>query len=149
MDKVESSITTGPYLVAALICERLLTEKDNVQSLIRIVDRLNVQAAGPDAPEQMPDVPFNYIFFLALKSGAATGPVPVKVTMTLPSGLEHSGPLFEGTVHFEGGTRGHNQVTNLRGTFKHAGPYWFNVYIDEKLITRTPMEVIYTVSRGR
>ena len=30
----------GPYLIAALICQKVLEEKDGVLSAVRIVDRL-------------------------------------------------------------------------------------------------------------
>lgn len=139
--------TTGPHLIAALVCERVLIEKDNVMSVIRIIDRINVTAAGPDAPDEMPEVPLNHTLFLSFKSGAARGPVPVKVTMTLPSGIDHSRPLFEGTIHFEGGVKGHNHVTLMQGNLKVPGPYWLNVYVSDDLVTRTPLEVVYTTSK--
>ena len=139
---------TGPHLIAALLCERVLIEKDNVISVIRVIDRLNVAAVGPEAPDEMPEVPLNHTLFLAFKSDAAHGPVPVKVTMTLPSGIDHSRPLFEGTFHFEGGAKGHNHVTAIQGSLKEAGPYWLNVYVSDELVTRTPLEVVYTMSKS-
>ncbi len=139
---------TGPYCVAALLCEYVLTEKDNVHSLIRIVDRITVQAIGPGAPDQMPETPLKQTLYLSFKSGEARGPVSIKVTQTEPSGLEKPEPLWEGTIHFEGGTRGHNLIIGMKGKLKQPGPYWFNLYVGDSLAARTPLEVIYTHSRG-
>lgn len=137
---------TGPFCVGALLCERVLTEKDNVHSLIRIVDRIIVQASGPDAPEQMPDTPLGQTLFLSFKSGEARGPVPIKVTLTVPSGIAKGKPLWEGTIHFEGENKGHNLIINLRGILKQPGPYWFNLFVGGRLVVRTPLQVIYTHS---
>lgn len=41
---------TGPYLQAALLCERVMEEKDGVLSVIRIIDRLIHTALGPAGP---------------------------------------------------------------------------------------------------
>ncbi len=138
---------TGPYIQAALFCERVLDEKDNVKSLIRVIDRMNVQAVGQAPPEKMPEVERELILVLMFKSGEATGPVPIKLTLTRPSGLVDKDPVWEGTVHFEGGTRGHNLVLRVRTQFKNTGPYWYNVYVGDSLATRIPYEVIYTTMR--
>ena len=41
-----------PYLAAALMCERVLEEKDRVLSVIRIVDNYFVQASPEDLPKE-------------------------------------------------------------------------------------------------
>jgi hypothetical protein len=118
-----------------------------VKSLIRVTDRLLFQASGPDASEVMPEFLHDLIGFLSFKAGRAQGPVPMKITLTRPSGLTDTQPVWQGTVHFEGGTRGHNLLLRLRIRFMDAGPYWFNVYVQDKLITRMSYEVIYTFTR--
>lgn len=139
-----ASFDRGPYLQAALFCERILDEKDEVKSIIRIIDRMRVQASGTEAPERMPPFQRDLTAFLSFKSGDARGPVPIKVTLTRPSGLTDGKSIWHGTVHFEGGTRGQNLTLHLRISFQEAGPYWFNVYVDDRLATRMPFEVIYT-----
>ena len=135
---------TGPYLQAALFCERVLDEKDNVKSLIRVIDRLQVQSRGPQTPEAMPEVRRDLVAYLSFKSGSAVGPVPMRITLTRPSGLTDSSPLWQATVHFEGGTRGVVQTLRMRVVLREAGPYWFNLYVEDRLVTRMPFEVIYT-----
>ncbi len=135
---------TGPYLQAALFCERVLEEKDDVKSVIRIIDRMRVQASGTGPPQVMPEFQRDLVAFLIFKSGDARGPVSIKITLTRPSGLTDANPVWHGTVHFEGGSRGNNLTLRLRISFRDAGPYWFNVYVEDRLATRMPFEVIYT-----
>lgn len=49
-----------------------------------------------------------------------------------------------GTVLFEGEDKGVNLVLNIATTFEHQGLYWFNVYLDDKLLTKMPLRVIYS-----
>lgn len=139
----------GPYLQAALFCERVIDEKDNVKSLIRIIDRLQIQATGLEVPETMPPIERDLVAFLTFKSGEARGQVPIRITLTRPSGLTDAEPIWQGTVHFEGGTRGHNLVIRMRTRFTEPGPYWYSVYVGERLATKMPFEIIYTTMRLR
>lgn len=133
----------GPYVVSALFCENVLQEKDGVNSAIRIIDRINVTASGGDAPGEMPSVFVVAKFFLAVKSGTATGPVEIKLTMTGPDGLERAEPLMRRDFHFEPGTRGQNVISNLNLEITAPGPYWMNVYVGGAVQTRAPLEIIY------
>ena len=138
----------GPHLVSALLCEKILDEKDSVKSLIRIIDRVLATGSGSEAPEKMPTIEFRAVLFVSFKSGNAQGPVPIKITLTKPSGIEEPQPLYDGTIHFDGGTRGNNLISNIQLRITEAGPYWFNVYVDAKFVTRTPLEVIWTIHRA-
>ena len=59
----------GPYLLAAVICERVLVEQDGVKSAIRIIDRLTRTARGPNPPEEMQPFDYDCFLFIRLKSG--------------------------------------------------------------------------------
>lgn len=142
-----STFEAGPYVQAALFCEHLLDEKDNVKSVIRIIDRILFQAAGPDVPDKMPEFVREIVAVLMFKSGEARGPVPIKITLTRPSGLTDSDHIWEGTIHFEGGIRGNNLTLRMHTRFSESGPYWYNVYVGERLATRMPLEIIYTTMR--
>lgn len=90
----------GPYLAIAVLCEKVLQDKDGVASLIRIVDRVTVTAAGTEAPEEMPVVGLSYVMALAFKAGIARGKYLVTLRGESPSGEalpETTTPvLFEG-----------------------------------------------------
>ena len=63
-------ITGGPYLQAALLCEKALQETDGVVSVIRIVDRWFV--SGPT--EEMLQTAIQATMELMFKSGFHRGP---------------------------------------------------------------------------
>jgi hypothetical protein len=44
----------GPWLQAAVFCEKVLIERDGVVSLVRVIDRIIITASGAAAPEKMP-----------------------------------------------------------------------------------------------
>jgi len=134
--------STGPYLQAALLCERVIEEKDGVLSVMRIIDRLIHTAMGSGAPEIMPPLTHAMTALVILKSGTARGPVQVRIDMEEPSGLVTPGPSM--TALMEGEDRGQNLIMGMQTTFKEAGLYWFSVYLDEQLATRMPFRVVYT-----
>lgn len=133
---------TGPYLVAALFCEQVLEEKTGVLSVIRIIDRVIQHASGPGAPEQMPPLSYVLTALISLKSGQARGTVQVRLDMESPSGLVKPGPFM--TALMEGEDRGQNLVMRVQTMFEEPGLYWFNVHIDDKVVTRMPFRVVYT-----
>ena len=133
----------GPYLEAALICERLLEEKDGVKSVIRIVDRLLIGATGSEVPEKMPPINTKLTLYIRLKSGMARGPFPLRINLLKPSG--ESLPPMKQIIHLEGEEdRAQDIVINLNLTIEIPGIYWFEIYFDENLLTKVPFRVLYT-----
>ena len=132
----------GPYLKTAVFCEHMLREADGVPSLIRIIDRITHTRTGPDAPAEMPPVSHNLTAFISLTSGEACGSHEVSIELEEPSGLRK--PSMTGTVLFEGEDKGVNLVLNIAAIFEYQGLYWFSVYLDDKLLTKMPLRVIYS-----
>lgn len=131
----------GPYLQVAVLCEKVLQEKDGVLSAIRIVDRIVMTASGVGAPQQMPPVPINLTALLVFKSGSATGNHQVKIRPVLPSGRflqELSAPMF-----LEGEDRGANLVVNIGIQAIEEGLYWFEILVDDELATKVPLRLVY------
>jgi hypothetical protein len=138
----------GPYVQAALICEKLLTSSDNVQSFIRVIDRVILGAVGPDPPGEMPTQQLDYTLCISLKSGDARGRWPLKVRPEKPSGEQM--PSVEVALHLEGGGRGTNLNIGLNGiAFDQEGLWWFDVLFgeDERLLTRVPLRLQYQPQR--
>jgi len=128
----------GPYLAMAVLCEKVLDEKDGVLSAIRIVDRMVYAAHGPDAPQEMPPVPVNIQALISFKSGQVRGEYIVKIKSNDPEKLEVSMP-----IRLEGDERGANVILNLGFTAKKEGLFWFDVFLGDKLITRIPLRLVY------
>ncbi|MBX3278530.1 MAG: hypothetical protein KF868_11065 [Acidobacteria bacterium] len=133
--------TGGPYLAVAALCERVLEEKDGVQSLIRMVDRFTVSASGPQAPQRMPKGQVNAFLYLSFKSGFAKGKYEVSISLTNPAGRDKSItaiPLF-----LEGDDRGAAVVVQLGLDIEEEGLYWINISLQDELMTRVPVRLIY------
>ena len=125
----------------ACLCERALQEKDGIISLIRVIDRVTHTRAGPDAPAEMPPFPYGMTAVIMLVSGQARGRHELKIEPEQPSGLKKQ--PFTATVHMEGEDKGQNVVMNMRMTFDQEGLWWFNVYLNDQLLTRMPFRVMY------
>ncbi|MCH8994014.1 MAG: hypothetical protein IH959_03505 [Chloroflexi bacterium] len=144
----------GPYLQQAFFCEKILREADGVVSFIRQVDRLTVNTSGPEAPPDMPQTTFTAFLAIAVKAGEAKGRHELKVLRELPSGIRDPEPLFSIALFLEGGgegggDRGAGILGQINMVFEQEGLYWFDVYLDETLLSRIPFRVIYQRSTAR
>jgi len=136
------SVEQGPYLSAALICEKVLEERDGAKSAIRIIDRVTRTAVSPSPPEEMDPFDWDGALLIRLKSGWARGTYPLRVSLIKPSG-ESPMPI-QSSVYFEGEEdRGVDIVANMTIKFDQTGIYWFKIYLADKLLTQIPLRVIY------
>lgn len=137
-----TSFEGGPYLLAALLCEKVLMEQDGVKSAVRIIDRVTRTATGHTPPTAMEPFDYEVTLLLKLKSGSARGSYPLRVNLVKPSG-ESFAPL-EQTIYFEGeDDRGIDLIASIRIKLELPGVYWFEVFLGEALLTRIPFRVIY------
>jgi hypothetical protein len=130
--------TGGRYLSIATLCEKILTEADGAISLIRVFDRYTVPAPSPEGPN--PTIPANVV--LAFRSGIYRGPATIKFRTISPS--EDLLGAIEFPVQFEGDNeRGTLLMFNMGFSPQEQGLYWFEVLLDEDLVTRIPLRVIF------
>lgn len=132
----------GPFLSTAVLCEKVLQEKDGVASVIRIVDRFIITASGAQPPEKMPPWTITTTAFLSFKSGFAKGSQTVKLIPRDPSGRPIA-PEVLLPVFFEGDDRGANLIVNVSLRIEEEGLYWFDVLLGERLMTKIPLRVVY------
>ena len=136
------SFESGPYLSAAFLCERVLTESDGVKSAIRIVDRIQHRPVVSATTTVMEPFDFRLFLLLKFKSGSARGPMSLEVRFSKPSG-ESPTPIQQ-TVNFEGeDDRGVDVIAGMQLKLEQAGLYWFNVYLEGERVTSIPLRVIY------
>ncbi|MGC2447511.1 MAG: hypothetical protein WA477_07700 [Candidatus Sulfotelmatobacter sp.] len=133
----------GPYLNAALLCEKVLVERDGVITAVRLVDRVTVMAVSSTvpAPELLPPSSVSFNLLIVLKSGVFKGTAAIKLVIHTPSGKQVG---ESGTdAFFEGDDRGVNLISPLQFQVTEDGLYWISVYCAEELKTRIPLRVIY------
>lgn len=110
-------------------------------SAIRIVDQITHTIVAPSMPEELPKVPFNLTFLITFKSGRARGRQTVQLAMEDPSGARKE--LFAHSLQFEGEHRGANWVIQANVMFSMEGLYWFEVILEDRLVTKMPVKLLY------
>ena len=112
----------------AVLCEKVLQEKDGVLSLVRIVDRFTVRGTQ----KEMPPSPFQITLVVTFKSGSASGKHYIKVRLQKPSGgfmLEEESPVL-----FEGDDRGAGIVSQMGLILEEEGLYWIDVLFEDYVV---------------
>jgi hypothetical protein len=135
--------TEMPYLVAAVMCEQVLTEKDGVVSLIRLVDTLNTNVMGgkdeTDA-DTLPALAMSLTLFISFRAGPARGKREAAVFLYDPTGTRkaEAGPF---PMVFTAAEEGHNVNIMLNLVLKDMGLYWLEIVMAGKVLSRVPMTV--------
>lgn len=136
-----ATLSAGPHLIAALVCDRVLAEASGVISLIRIVDRFtfNIPVETPEAVEGFA---FIASLFVVFKPGNYRGPASLRVTVARPDGVLEQ--IQDLAVEFEGEHSGGVQlVVDLSLSGSLEGSYAFDVFLDDRHVTRTAVQVVH------
>ena len=141
----ESSFS-GPYVNAALLCEKVLIEPGNVPTFVRVVDRFMVpKFSGPIPPGvQIPQQTLQVSLVVIVKSGDL-GAGNFNVTIRLQKPDQTYVPDFPSSVFFNGGDdNGGMIVMPVNIVTPEAGLHWFDIVFEGVgLIARVPMRVLY------
>jgi len=142
-----------PYLSAAFLCEKLLLEKDNVHSAIRLVDIYTVATPVNLPPDAVAQIPLT--LFLAFKApDGPGGSYRVTVRLIAPSGQELKGkepfPTFSIVLNpdAELGQFGANVILNVALPVKEFGRFAFHVLVDDNEVTRVPFMLRQQIVNG-
>ena len=133
---------SGPFVQTACFCENIIEDKTGVFSLIRIIDTLNVTSRDTEPPDDMPSVRARLTMALMFKSGKARGRFDLRVDLEDPSGVSNN--VIEMSVHFEGEEKGHTVINPIDVEFAMEGLHWFNVYLEDDLVTAIPFKIRYS-----
>lgn len=136
--KAEQSQLYRAHLAIAIFCERVLRETDNVLSVIRVIDRFNVVGATPE----MPVTTLAFTILISFKSGFLRGKQMLAIRPKSPDGQDM--PQMTFPILFEGDDdRGNALVAQTGFAVNQEGLYWFDVHLNEELVTRMPLRVAY------
>jgi hypothetical protein len=128
----------GPYVQVAAICTTPLIEQGGLLSVIRIQDR--IQLMGPT--DRMQPVPLmNLWLLICLKSGEMRGQQQLTVTPNDPEGKALPSVSF--ATFFGGDEQGGVTAFPLNIVIEREGLYWFDVTMQQQLLTRIPLRVMY------
>jgi hypothetical protein len=128
-----------PYVTAALLCEKVLQEKDESISLVRIADRLQYRFEGPGiTPGLKPAIALQG--FVSLKSGPVVGLHRISVVIERPAGDRKEAVSYD--MNFLGKDQGQNIILTLGLGIEQDGLYWFDILFDEEILTRIPLTIL-------
>ena len=137
-------VSGGPYLIAALFCDRVLQEKhDDVFSAIRLVDRWNISGQTTEMPQSIVQTNLLVLF----KSGSYRGSGQLTLTPITPRNDRLASITFP--LRFDGDDeRGTGVAVPFGYTVNEEGLYWFEVSLAlhnlaPNLVTCIPMRVAY------
>lgn len=143
----ELGYDTGPFVNAAVFCETVIDGKDDVLSLVRIIDRMTINAQGAEAPDDLPPGAVKANLVVMLRAGKALGGQKLRIDLETPDGNQMRSP--EQTIHFTAGEAGGaNVIAPMTIPVSSAGLFWANVYINDRLMSRVPLEIRYSVTRS-
>ena len=124
---------TKPYVQVACLCEKVLRDRDDVASLIRIVDTYTV-----NFPENV-GLRAALTAFISLKSGDLKGAYKVGLVLVDPE--DKRAPLQTWDVVLEGGVHGTNVQVNFMIDQPKTGTYGFEVMWGDEVLTRIPFRL--------
>ena len=146
MAKQKAQKKRGPYLAAAFFCDQVILGNDGALTPVRICDSLKVDIAA-DAPSDFPSkdqrLAVRMAGLLSFKTGDALGgEYTVRIVMESPSGK--TSPVYEQKIKLTEPAHGGGNLIfqNIINLYK-GGLFWFNVYLDGKLMTRIPIQITY------
>ena len=126
------------YLQMAIFCEKVLREADGVLSIIRVVDRFTVPGSTPEMPPHV----LSFMIVVLFKAGFMRGKQTIAIRPKSPTGLDL--PAMELPVLFEGDDdRGIAMTFPIQWAPPEEGLYWWEVYLNQEMVTRMPLRVIY------
>ena len=128
----------GPFVQVACVCQTALQENTGTISIIRVTDRVQVVGINP---EMQPQPLQNYMLAIILKAGGLRETHQVRIAPVLPSGQKL--PEAQLNVLFEGDERGVQIITPLAMIATETGLHWIEVYLEQMLLTRIPLRVLY------
>ena len=133
----------GPYLAAAVFCDRILEDKDKSLSAIRIVDTcvVEIPAHAPvGTPSAESPVAITQQVLIAFKSGGNPGLHTMTINVVDPNGT--STKVLEKELEFSPEIHGGMNI-RIPATIliKGAGIYSLDVFLDKKLFTRMPINI--------
>lgn len=129
-----------PFVQAACICEKVIQDKDDIFSLIRIVDTYYLQPIK-DVPEGAVGA-IELSVFVSVKSGDLNGSYEMSLALRNPIGEVKKLTEKPLPVVLTGGEHGFNLNVHFMLEVKRFGLFWFDVIWGDELLTSIPLKLV-------
>lgn len=137
-------LSLGPYVQAALLCERVVQENGGRVTIVRLLDRVLVRAGkAPDSGQISPTIVSCHAVVI-LKTGSRPGDYKLRILLTSPS----KKPLREFSTDINlpaEEDQGVNIVMPIQFSATEEGVYWFEVRLnnEEVPLTKTSLRLVH------
>jgi hypothetical protein len=133
-----------PIVRALLLCERVLEEKDQVLTLVRLVDTVTVSFPLGTPPP----IPVSIVAFASVKGGTAKGEVTFQLKVTSPSGKSPAGKPVEFTGLFQNEETTFNAIVHLTLVTNEEGLYRAELFVkgDQEPQISVPFRITYAAA---
>jgi hypothetical protein len=144
----------APFLASAVLCEKVLEEKDGTMTVVRIINRLYLMVArtnerGQESePHDQPSpgdlgFPLPLTAFISFRAIEPTGSHDLRVVAHSPTGKIHEMGTYRSAVQFKQSNQMFNLVLRLGLQAREEGLYWFDVLLDDRTVTRMPLQIVF------
>jgi hypothetical protein len=129
-----------PYLKYGVICERVMQEKDDVISLIRIVDKFTITITGREPPDQLPEAVKVFTIVMCWAGGLGTHEATFNIQT--PGGEVQPSPQ-SWSFNLDALNRSHSIIVTLPVRITKPGIYWVQFVLNSEVKSRIPFQVLY------
>jgi hypothetical protein len=129
-----------PYPVAAVFCEKVLLERDNVVTPVRVIDRVYLNRDSYEASTQDANAFVQIAFLLKYISVNYSGKHTLSISVLNPAGKE-SNLIEPAPIVFAANRIGIQVRIEVNIRVKDLGRYWAVVRLDDEVSVRTPLEL--------
>lgn len=132
------AVETGPWVAAALLCREVHQQPGGaVRDVIGIFQEILVEI-GDTIPTREPAK-----LFISFLRGETTGGHGISITANLPNGETQSVGQLD--LEFQPGVIGNDVVAEIAVPTDQAGVIWFNILLDERLVTRVAVRIQHQI----
>jgi hypothetical protein len=131
-----------PFLAAAFLCERVLIEKDDVLTIVRIVDTLTVSIPANIPPGTKPVIQMTgLVSFKKAAPGVEAERHTAELRVRLPSDKDQPTSTMD-FVFKPDDVAGANLIVNMQLAVEEFGLYRLAVLLDGELMTQIPFKLL-------
>jgi hypothetical protein len=140
MSEPPSSLASrGPYLVLAGFFEAVVEEKSGILTLVRLIDKIAISTNHPGIT-RLPPIPLSTHLVVSFRGQELEGSGVVSIQPSKPSG--EALPKRDIPFVYDKPT-GMNLNIAIEMLADQEGYYWFDIFLDGELITRTPLQIAF------
>lgn len=132
-----SSAEAGPFVAMAVFCQRVERQPDGTVDVVGVVDGVSV-SAPPDGPLAEPAI-IRLLGLVSVRAGSVRGAHRLSLQAHFPGGDD--GPALVRPIEFSDRAPGATLSFPLELEARDAGLYWFDVFFDDRPLTRIPLIV--------